>query len=93
MYWLITTLISAIVIGTVITVTVYVINRKTLKKTASSYANSQDLKFKIKNMISEGNYNKVTIGLLDTNQYETKEIEVYGEVFEKDFEVYEIVLM
>ena len=88
--WLIPIMIRVAIHLTVIAVTVYIINRNTLKEIARSHA-TKEIGFNIKKIIAEGNYNTVTIGLLEANHDQTKEIEVCGEVIEQDFQVGEIL--
>ena len=69
---LIVALITVIVGVGAVVITVQVINRNRLKEIAKQKAKNE-LSFKIKNCLKEGNCNFVNIGLLDTNQNETQE--------------------
>ena len=83
-------LITVIVGVGAVVITVQVINRNRLKEIAKQKAKNE-LSFKIKNCLKEGNCNFVNIGLLDTNQNETQEIQVRAEQIESDFVVGEII--
>lgn len=87
---LIIALITVIVGVGAVVITVQLINRNRLKEIAKQKAENE-LNFKIKNCLKEGNCNVVNIGLLDSNQNETQEIQVRAEQIESDFVVGEII--
>jgi hypothetical protein len=89
-FWLPFILI-AVAIGGVTVVTIYLINRRNLKKIAIEKAKNGELSAKIKSLHTSGNYNTVTVGLLDKYGSETSQLEIKADSIEYDFCVGEVI--